>query len=469
MRRVLEDRYHKRYELVHLRQAPNGSFVQFAGAPYVRQFLQQFAGDCLAMPVIRAFLAQECLTPCYGRTEQEVLGSLERHLVHGFARVVALDPKPRLIGQVEPTKVEAKRPRAAEKPAERADSWIELKIVDDVSSDPYAGVVLRVRTADRSISSPTTWGDGCVRLDQIVAGPCTISCPAGEGTVQDTVAFVGVGESPTGKKEASDQVQTPGREKPDVEVEGAETNAEQARGSPIPRRALRIADITEHRVKSGDTLEQLADTVGLSAQELARFNWGVDDPESIQDCLGAFVGCTRRDEQGNYLLDDSDSPGIIYLPQPWELEGLGTEQTHTIRVKLVPTWVRMLFQLDVDEPEAKDDTIIIRTDDGGWTHEIPVSNLKEVEPDWVELLFPRPPPGRRYSMIQDLGEQGDAIVIFDGRDEGIFWAADPELVELYKPEEDEDQDEEEDHEPEPDPDEDWEDDDLGDEDLEEDD
>lgn len=451
---VLEGRYHKRYELVHLRQAPHGSFVQFVSAFQVREFLRQFAGDCLAMPVIRNFLTRECLELCSGRTEREVLGSLERHLFHGFARVVALDPRPRLVGQVEPTKVEAKRPRPAEKLAGRTDSWIELKIVDDVSSDPYAGIVLKVRTADRSVSSPTTWGDGNVRLDQIAAGSCAVSCPAGEGTVQDTVAFVGVGESPTGKEQASDQVQTPGRE---AEV------AEQTQGAPILRRALRIAEITEHRVKSGDTLEQLADTVSLSSEDLARFNWGTADPESIQDCLGAFVGCTKRDEQGRYLLDDSDSPGIIYLPQPWELEGLSTEQTHTIRVKLVPTWVRMLFQLDVDEPEAKDDTIIIQTDDASWSHEIPVSSLKEVEPDWVELLFPRPPPGRRYSMIQDLGEQGDPIVIFDGRDEGVFWAADPELVELYEPddEEDGDQDEEgEDHEPEPDPDEDWEDGDL---------
>jgi hypothetical protein len=36
----------------------------------------------------------------------------------------------------------------------------------------------------------------------------------------------------------------------------------------------------------------------------------------------------------NYMFDDSDDPGIIFIPRPWKLTGLVTDATHVLRVRL---------------------------------------------------------------------------------------------------------------------------------------
>jgi len=423
---------------------------------YFTRHLLRWLADDLALSTYRRIVGEQTGVRLRDCGNNEVIEHLADLLV-GRRLVLQRRSPPR--PHLSPVLPEAAPQRPPARAAKRPDSWIELRIVDDESGDPFAGVELKVTASDGSISRASSDRDGGAWMDHIVGGACSASSPRkkGEGTALDTAAFLGIGEAPTGKKEASDEVQTAGKEVAGAEAGGGEPSSGQTGRAPVVRRARHIARITEHKVKSGDTLEQLAESVNLTAEELARFNWGAAEPEEIEGCLGAFVGCTRRDEKGRYLLDDSDNPGIVYLPEPWEQGGLATEQKHTIRVKLVRTWVRMLYQLDVDEPAAKDDTIIIRTDDGSWTYEIPVSSLSEVEPDWVELVFPRPPPGRRYSMIQDLGKDGDPIVIVDGHDESVFWASDPDEVELWKPGEEEQGGEDSDEEPEPDPDEEWDD------------
>jgi hypothetical protein len=93
----------------------------------------------------------------------------------------------------------------------------------------------------------------------------------------------------------------------------------------------------EHKVKSGETLSAVALKYGWSWQELARFNWGTVNPTEINRCLSAFVGCTKRDAADrNFVFDDSDEPGILFIPKKRvELE-LPTNQSHTVRIKRLP-------------------------------------------------------------------------------------------------------------------------------------
>jgi len=95
-----------------------------------------------------------------------------------------------------------------------------------------------------------------------------------------------------------------------------------------------IATVEEHRVKTGETLEGLARAAGLTWQQLAQFNWGIADPDKVNERLRNEVGCTRKTRDGrNYVFDDSDHPGIVFIPRPWERTGLVTDATHVIRVR----------------------------------------------------------------------------------------------------------------------------------------
>jgi hypothetical protein len=95
----------------------------------------------------------------------------------------------------------------------------------------------------------------------------------------------------------------------------------------------RIAEIEEHKVKTGESIKSLADANGLRWQELAKFNWGTDVPDEINKHLRDEVGCTKKTRDGyNYMFDDLDDPGIMYIPKQWSEDGLQTDKTHTIRV-----------------------------------------------------------------------------------------------------------------------------------------
>ena len=87
---------------------------------------------------------------------------------------------------------------------------------------------------------------------------------------------------------------------------------------------MAIVQVEAHKVKSGETLESVAKQAGLKWQDLAFFNWGTKAPAEINKQLEAAVGCTKKTADGqNFIFDDADSPGIIYIPKQWKLPGLG--------------------------------------------------------------------------------------------------------------------------------------------------
>ena len=87
---------------------------------------------------------------------------------------------------------------------------------------------------------------------------------------------------------------------------------------------------------TGETLAALAQSCDLTWAQLAHFNWGIDKPAAVNEHLRIDVGCTKKTHDGhNYVFDDADSPGIVYLPKRWSREGLATNETHTIRVRRV--------------------------------------------------------------------------------------------------------------------------------------
>lgn len=245
--------------------------------------------------------------------------------------------------------------------------------------------------ADGRVRSLSTGADGSAEIQRTAAGSHTVTSRFRGMTIDETLVFVAMGEAPSG---------------------GAATTGASRR----PPRC--IALVEEHRVRSGETLEGLARDLGLTVRELAQFNWGVSSPREIEARLRDEVGCTQRSDDGSrYVFDDSDEPGILYLPQTWDEAGLAHGERHTVRVRRIERRLpelRLRYRIDVDAPAAKDDTLTLTTEDGSWKHEIRVADVAESEPDQVELVFPPPPMGARLSLVQDPGAEGEPFYVFRG-------------------------------------------------------
>lgn len=91
----------------------------------------------------------------------------------------------------------------------------------------------------------------------------------------------------------------------------------------------------EYKVKDGDTRDSIAAEAGISWGELARFNWGTDDPDEVNKSLRNKVGCLKKDyNDKDYSFSKDDDPGIIYFPEEFPKKNYADSQTHNIKVKV---------------------------------------------------------------------------------------------------------------------------------------
>lgn len=286
------------------------------------------AGEARLTPGARSLLA---LRPG-GAAPRQVLALLEE------GRLVFLEPRtPRplrstaLVRRTQPPVLSAPpRPGAEDKLA-----WIKLRVVDDASGEPLPGVVLKVTQPNRKTFDYTTRPDGAVEIHGIDPGTCDVACDLENARNTDTYDFVTLGEQPSSARanESGDEASDAGKGKAGEEP-NPNDNGRPSSGSSIAKQGVRIAHVEEHKVRTGESIKSLAEQNGMTWQELARFNWDTDVPDEINEKLRDEVGCTKRAPDGvNYSFDDSDEPGIVCIAKPWSVEGLVTDQTHTIRVR----------------------------------------------------------------------------------------------------------------------------------------
>jgi hypothetical protein len=173
-----------------------------------------------------------------------------------------------------------------------------------------------VRTPDGVENFHDTNGEGKVRVEEIEPGSCDVRCDMKELRLKDTLVFAGMGEKS-------------GQDKPAP-----------ATGSG----PLRIALVEPHKVKTGESIASLAKNAKMTWQDLAKFNWDTAVPDQINKHLVEDVGCSRKTKDGkNYIFDDSDDPGIVFIPQAWSQSGLAAGGLHVIRVKLVEKPYRLFI------------------------------------------------------------------------------------------------------------------------------
>ncbi len=91
--------------------------------------------------------------------------------------------------------------------------------------------------------------------------------------------------------------------------------------------------------QEGDTLETIAEretAAGneLTARDLARFNFGADDPDTVNECLRDELGCRKRDPDNDFAMAVDDvGRGELLIPQRFTRNGLSVDKVHTLRVK----------------------------------------------------------------------------------------------------------------------------------------
>ncbi len=298
-------------------------------------------------------------------------------------------------------KIELKA-EAAPKPTERPTSWIRLKVVDDITSKPISGVDLTVKCPDGSSQRLATNDDGVGEIKNIKAGTCTASAAIEGAHFHNTLAFADKGTSPSGKPQPPT-------------IPGKTETSHEGSWSTV------ILQVKEHRVQAGETLQDVARKASLSAPQVAKFNWGTDEPDEVLAFMKAYVDCAedfggKDKSKANPFtaqFTGKEDPGVIYLPRKWELADLATEKTHTIRVRQLQLALKFWYETDTDDDAYADDTVILQTKGEKWRHTLPVKGLKEPEPGWVELIFPRPPLNAQLSMIQDPGKDGDRFYVFE--------------------------------------------------------
>lgn len=93
-----------------------------------------------------------------------------------------------------------------------------------------------------------------------------------------------------------------------------------------------------YRPKQGDTLATVAEREAaagnpITAEDIARFNWGTDDPEEIQTLMRDELGARARGgDKGFVLSGDDEARAELRIPEVFEQRGFSLERTHQIRV-----------------------------------------------------------------------------------------------------------------------------------------
>ena len=246
-----------------------------------------------------------------------------------------------------------------------------VKIVDEKTGDPVSSVRLKITLPDGVEDYYTTSAQGTVKIDDIPPGTCDVSCDLTGATMQDTYEFKGEGEPP--KPGPKDKVW------PSRRISASNLK--------------RIAEITRHKVKDGESIDSLAKANGFDWKFLSRFNWGTDVPKEINRHLVDDNGIWKATKDGkNFMFTSTDHPGIMFIPKKWEKTGLATGKEHVFKVRhIVPMVVRLETIDGFRIPEADYEIT--------WANEDTKSGT--LGPQGIDMIED-PPPGAFQIEYKDL-------------------------------------------------------------------
>jgi hypothetical protein len=200
-------------------------------------------------------------------------------------------------------------------PEELPKTSVVFKVMWGDSGKPVPSVSLKIKMPSGNETELRTNNKGEIRLAGIQAGDCEVRSDIKGATRRDV-----------------------------LEVGGSGGGADEGPGGGSTK--YKLAKIERYKVKTGDTLDSIAAKAGIRASDLAKFNWGTDDPKRVSQSLHLEVGCTKKSPDGkSYIFDDADSPGIVLLPRPLEEVGLATGGEHVFSVAKLTTTKKWVFSM----------------------------------------------------------------------------------------------------------------------------
>jgi hypothetical protein len=82
------------------------------------------------------------------------------------------------------------------------------------------------------------------------------------------------------------------------------------------RTITHLVDVERRHVGNHETFQAIAEASGVSASDLAHFNFETRDPRATLRCLRDVVGARRIGRNGEYVFRASDRPGVLLVPKP---------------------------------------------------------------------------------------------------------------------------------------------------------
>ncbi len=310
-------------------------------------FIQRLYAEPRNRQALDAMLADDDPAGCSFLNERERIVQAAELLSSDEIRLFRHAPMATGAGPGTRQAVEPTGPVA--EPVAKPDVWIEFRVVDHETSKPYQDVKLKITLPDGSEQELPTDGDGLVDFPSTQKGTATVASEISSAGLEQSFDFVGMGEGPAPDDEQTDEQLPPG--------------------------PYQIRQIEAHKVCTGETLESVAASAGMSWQDLATFNWATSTPTEINKHLNFELGCTKKDGSGNnYLFDDDDRPGILYVPHEFKQSGLATERAHTFRVRRIERQLALrlddpflgfLAEVDVEASYADGSSESLQTDEAG--------------------------------------------------------------------------------------------------------
>ena len=264
-----------------------------------------------------------------------------------------------------------------QKPQQAPKTYIQFQFVLDDTDEPISGLQTRITLPDGMEKFFRTDSKGQIHIKDIDKGICDIKCDLKKPELNSTGAVVKTGPA--------------------------------ARGSKATNAIKTIANIEAHKVKTGETIGGLAKDNDIAWQDLAHFNWDTSKPTEINKALAKYVGCTKKTKDGNnYVFNDADDPGIVYIPTPWSKESLSTGQEHIFRVETYTLEPRELLEpvmsisfavadnseLNADYPKYR-----LKTDDGSYDKTLcPKDDLVPGD-GFLQLQFKDLDEGGTYTLL----------------------------------------------------------------------
>ncbi len=308
-----------------------GRPINFQNKTSARLFLQRFLNDHTSMMTLRDIMRNKYFHYDIHRlSNQEIIDQLSGTLACGALKIVKLPDETESWVYKQFFYKEDDYVAPMTTATAKDVNWITFKVLEDTSGMPIPDIMLSIKLPGGATVDKTTNEKGLIEISDINEGDCAINTDIKNAKLENTLAFIGMGEPAIDKKK------------------------NRIRSSDERSGFRYLALVEQHKVKKGDSLDSIATANGLTWKQLALFNWGTDDPQEINEFLRRRVGCTKKTRDGlNYIFGDADDPGILDIPKPWNQSGFATSKTHVIRVRQVmPVYLVLENDEGMPIPEA---------------------------------------------------------------------------------------------------------------------